>query len=319
MTAVLDAQNLAIEYLGRGRVTRALDGVDLRVDPAETVGIVGESGSGKSTLALAIGRLLPDTARRLTGDLRLNGRSIFEYRDEELRQVRQDVLGFVFQNPMSALDPTMRIDHQIASVLPAPSRKSIIALLTRVGLPDGSRVADSYPYELSGGMAQRVAIGLAIARQPRLVVADEPTASLDTSVREQILELLVSLPKLIGASIILLSHDLTAIATHCARVVVMYGGRAVEAGPSELVFQRPSHPYTVALLRAAPGTEGAGGQLRAIRGMHPLLRERSPRCTFVPRCDLAAEICDTVRPEVRRVDQRDVICHRAEEVIWQHH
>jgi oligopeptide/dipeptide ABC transporter ATP-binding protein len=312
---LVEARDLAVEYRSRGRVTRALDGVDLQFESGTTVGIVGESGSGKSTLGLAVGRLLPGNARRVAGDLLLDGRSVFDLTDDELIQLRQNALGFVFQNPMSALDPTMRIGHQVADVLPDRSRESINRLLARVGLPDGDRVAASYPHQLSGGMAQRVAIGVAIARQPRLIVADEPTASLDASVREQILDLLVALPKTIGATVLLLSHDLKAVATRCSRVIVMYGGRAVEAGPSDLIFQRPSHPYSIALLRAAPGTEGHGGQLHAIRGMHPVLSGRSSQCTFVPRCDWAADVCSAVRPESRSVAHRDVICHRAEEVV----
>ena len=312
---LLQCHELAIEYRSRGRVTRALDGVDVQIESGQTVGIVGESGSGKSTLGLAVGRLLPGNARRLDGDLLLDGRSVFDLNNDELIQLRQSTLGFVFQNPMSALDPTIRIGHQVADVLPNASAEAVNRLLARVGLPEGNRVAASYPHQLSGGMAQRVAIAIAIARNPRLIVADEPTASLDASVREQILELLVSLPRAIGATVVLLSHDLSAVALHCSRVIVMYGGRAVEAGPSDLIFQRPSHPYTIALLKAAPGTEAPGETLHAIRGMHPLLSGRSTQCTFVARCDWAADVCSSVRPETRRLGQREVICHRAEEVL----
>ncbi len=313
---VLEVNDLEIEYRARDRQSRALDGVRLAVSAGEVVGIVGESGSGKSTLGMAAGRLLPSSAHRIGGDLRVEGTSVFEADDRAIRGLRRDVLGFVFQNPMTALDPTMRVEHQLASV--TPPNGSIDDLLRGVGLGDTRRVRAAYPHQLSGGMAQRVAIAMAIARKPRLIVADEATASLDASSRTQILELLVSLPAAIGAAVLLLSHDLAAVEGFTDRVVVMYAGRAVEVGSSRLVFARPAHPYTAALLAAEPAAAAMGERLQPIPGMHPILTDRERDCAFASRCAWTIDRCRVERPETRSVDERVVLCHRSEEVVASH-
>lgn len=291
---------------------RALDGTGLRLGAGEVLGLVGESGSGKSTLALAIGRLLPDTARRAGGDLRVNGRSVFGLDDAGLRQLRRDVLGFVFQNPMTALDPTLRIGRQVA--LAAGGKQDVEHLLARVGLESLDRVTRSFPHQLSGGMAQRVVIAMAIARGPRLLIADEPTASLDATLREQILSLLVSLRDLTGAGILLVGHELQAIARHSDSVAVMYAGRVVEQGPATVVFSRPAHPYTAALLAVAPGQERQGALLRAIPGAPPVLTGPSDGCAFAARCGRAGPEC-AERPELRPVAGRLAACHRSNDVL----
>ena len=250
-----------------GGSIRALDGTDLQLMAGETLGVVGESGSGKSTLGAAIGRILPEGACRDSGEIILGDVNVFESSDSRVREMRRRDLGFVFQNPMTTLDPTMRIGRQVAQALGgSEGRGSVEALLRKVGLPDGLRISKRYPHQLSGGMAQRVAIAIAIARGPRLLIADEPTASLDTSVREQILDLLLSLREQTGAALMILSHDLHMVAKHCDRVAVMYGGRVVEDGRSDAVFRRPWHPYTAALIDSAPGSEGPEGLLRPIPG-----------------------------------------------------
>jgi len=317
MSALLEAEDVVVEYLAGQRVVRALDGVRLTVPKTqERLGIIGESGSGKSTLALTIPRLLPPNARRIAGDLKIDGRSIFAYSQAELRAFRRDELGFVFQNPMTVLDPTRRVGKQLASVLDKRrSDQSVIFHFQRVGLRQAALVSRRYPHELSGGMAQRVAIAIAIARKPRLIIADEPTSALDSSIREEILELLFSLPAETGASLLFFSHDLRAVAKHCDRVAVMYAGRIIELGSGETVFSRPAHPYTEALLTSAPGAEGPGGRLEPIPGLPPTLSKRSESCAFAPRCPWAAAICISVRPEQRIVDGREVLCHRAEEVL----
>lgn len=314
MTTTLRITDLEVEYRTQSQTTRALDGVSLGVETGEVVGVVGESGSGKSTLGLAIGRLLPGTAFRVGGDLLVGDQSVFSVNDEQMRSLRRDYLGFVFQNPMSSLDPTMHVEAQLADTLETRSTAAVDQLLRRVGLSDLSRIRRSYPHQLSGGMAQRVAIAVAIAREPKLVVADEPTASLDASVRGQIMELLAELPRLLSGSVLILSHDLTLVAGYCSRVAVMYAGRAVEVGESTLVFKAPNHPYTSALLAAAPGSEGPDGKIAPIRGMHPVLQSRSDSCPFAPRCEWAIAECTSVRPEARPVGGQIVICHRAEEV-----
>ena len=316
MSAILDIHDLVVVYdTPRGTVI-ALDGVSLRLEAGETLGVVGESGSGKSTLGLAMGRLLPENAHRVSGDLGVLGHSVFEGGDEQLRMLRRDALGFVFQNPMTALDPTMRVGRQLARAIgPRATPDGVFALLSNVGLAGAERVDRSFPHELSGGMAQRVAIAIAIARNPRVIVADEPTASLDAWLRDQILELLISMCGVTGASLVLLSHDLHLISRYCQRVAVMYGGRIVEYGERESVFHRQAHPYTRALLEAAPGAEGPDGRLDPIRGVPPVLMERSTGCAFAPRCAWAMELCGDARPEAEWVADRSVVCHRAEEVL----
>ena len=306
---------IAIEYATEQGTLRALDGATLSVSAGEIVGIVGESGSGKSTLALTIGRILPSYAQREAGDIQFEGRSIFHFDDDELRTLRRNELGFIFQNPVTALDPTMRVKFQLAHVLDTKATDPAIGEhLERVGLKDVDRVANRFPHELSGGMAQRVVIALAIARKPRLLIADEPTSSLDSTIRDRILELLFSLPAQTGASLLLFTHDLRSVAKYCERVAVMYGGIVVEDGKGERVFTEPAHPYTQALIKAAPGTEAVGGQIEAIPGRPPILRARSEMCAFAPRCRWASDECWQQRPELRNVAERMVACHHAEEV-----
>ena len=254
MTPVVDIRDLVVSYATDDGVTRAVDGVCLSIARGESVGIVGESGSGKSTLGMAIGRLLAPNATLEAGDIVFDGRSVGRCDAAELRALRRHSLGFVFQNPMSALDPTMRIGRQVALAIGGePEAAAICALLERVGLDDAPSVARRFPHELSGGMAQRVVIGLAIARRPALLIADEPTASLDASIQGLILDLLLALCRDTGTSLVILSHDLRMVARRCRRVAVMYGGRVVEAGDSREVFAAPAHPYTRALIRAAAG------------------------------------------------------------------
>ena len=316
MNSLLDVRDLVVVYNTPRGTVLALDGVSVGLNAGETLGIVGESGSGKSTLGLAIGRLMPQNAYRLSGDLVVNGHSVFKGDDENLRILRRDALGFIFQNPMAALDPTMRVGRQLTRAFgrrAAP--ENVFSLLSSVGLTETERVFHSFPHELSGGMAQRVAIAIAIARRPQLIVADEPTASLDAWLRDQVLELLLSMCRATGAALVLLSHDLHMVSRHCRRVAVMYGGRIVEYGERETVFHRQAHPYTRALLRAAPGAEGPHGRLNPIRGVPPILMERSTCCAFASRCDWAVNQCLDERPEARWLDERSVICHRAETLL----
>ncbi|MNQ91661.1 Oligopeptide transport ATP-binding protein OppD [compost metagenome] len=311
---LLEVTDLVIEFGdASGAAHRALDGATLSVRAGEVLGLVGESGSGKSTLGLAVGRLLADNAGRPGGDLKVNGRPVFELDDAAMRELRRRTLGFVFQNPMVALDPTMRVGKQVA--LAAGSKAPVRDLLARVGLRDIERVERSFPHQLSGGMAQRVVIAMAIARGPMLLVADEPTASLDATLREQIFALLVSLRDSMKTGVVLLSHELRAVARHCDTVAVMYAGRVVEYGPASVVFARPAHPYTQALLAVAPGREKLGEVLASIPGAPPALSGRSEHCAFADRCGYAGTDCRALRPELREVEGRSVACHRAGELV----
>ena len=300
-----------MDYHGRSEAVRSLDGADLVVQAGEIVGVVGESGSGKSTLAAAIGRILPTSAERVDGDVLIFGRSVFDLDDRALRSLRRTSLGFVFQNPISTLDPTKRIGKQMRDAL-AGSTTDVDAMLRAVGLADPQRVLTAYPHQLSGGMAQRVAIAIAMARKPKLLIADEPTASLDRTVQATIMELLVELSRADNTALVIFTHDLRAVAQYCDRVVVMYGGRPVEDASCTQIFDTPMHPYTKGLLAAAVGVEAEGDQLTPIPGSPPVLRGPSEGCSFAPRCTFSDVDVSRGAPVVpsRRIAKRRVPSRR---------
>ncbi|MFL6120182.1 ABC transporter ATP-binding protein [Actinophytocola sp.] len=306
MTHVLEVDGLEVDY---DNGVRALDGATLTVSAGETVGIVGESGSGKSTLGSAVGGLLPPPATIADGAVRVDGADVHRLRPTELRELRRDRLGFVFQEPIGSLDPTMRVGRQVALVL--RGRGDVLAHLERVRLTDPARVARSYPHQLSGGMAQRVAIAMAMAREPGILVADEPTAALDAQIRDDVLDVIFSLAAETGTTILWLSHDLPAVGRRCSRVAVMYGGRVVESGAAADVLRAPQHPYTAALVRAVPGAVEEGERLASIPGQPPVLTGPAKGCAFAPRCPEAVGSCGTSRPPLVRLRDRDVLCHRA--------
>ncbi|TMR04920.1 ABC transporter ATP-binding protein [Actinomadura soli] len=313
---VLALSDLVVEYATRHGRLRSLDEATLSVAPGQIVALVGESGSGKSTLGMAAGRLLASNALHVGGRLSLAGRPVYgsgAVDGEPLRALRRDVLGFVFQNPVTALDPTMRIRRQME--LACRGRREdrherpVAELLQEIGLSDVSRVLRSYPHELSGGMAQRVGIAMALRRRPRLLIADEPTAAVDATLREQILRLLVSRCREVGCALLLLTHDLHAVAQHTEQIAVMYGGRVIEHGPTAEVLDHPSHPYTRALVAALPGAEKPGQRLEAIRGIPPVLHTACPGCAFAPRCPDALPECRSTRPVYAAVGGRKLTCH----------
>ena len=233
----------------------------------------------------------------------------------ELRELRRDRLGFVFQNPMTALDPTMRIGRQVARAMGGrAARGEIRALLGRAELTDPERVMRSFPHQLSGGMAQRVIVAMAIARSPRLLIADEPTASLDVSIRDRVVGTLCRLRDETGASLVILSHDVHMVARRADRVAVMYGGRIVEMGEVGKVLREPAHPYTRALLEAAAGHEKPGERLTPIPGSPPLLTARCEACAFEPRCAFSEPVCRSVRPQPRPFNGREAVCHLVESI-----
>ncbi|PZF84705.1 ABC transporter ATP-binding protein [Jiangella anatolica] len=306
---LLDVRDLAVRYDTPHGVSQALDGASLTVAAGELVAVVGESGSGKSTLGMAALGLLPASAQRLTGDLLVDGESVFGLDPPRLRRLRRTRLGLVLQDAAGSLDPTRRVGRQLAEHLDRPGRADVLSRLEQVRLPDVERVARSYPHQLSGGMAQRVAIAIALARSPGLLVADEPTAALDTEIKHDVLRLLADSCRERGTALLVLTHDLTGIAAYCTRLVVMYGGRVVETGPPDDVLERPRHPYTRGLLHAVPGQETVGGTLRSIAGSPPVLTGPSAGCAFAPRCEFRVDRCDARRPEPS-ADAARVLCHR---------
>lgn len=309
MTLVLSVQDLSVTY-GYGHKVQALDTVSINLSSGEALGVVGESGSGKSTLALAIARLLP-AAAECSGSVEAADFSILSAGNSDLRKFRRDKLGFVFQNAVTSLDPTTRIGIQLAQVLGCkPSEPQVLSLLNDVGLPD---VRSNFPHQLSGGMAQRVAIGMAVARRPQVILADEPTSALDTSVKGQILSLLRSLVDRLEAGLILVTHDFYAVREVCDRTAVMYGGRIVELDETGKLLSSPYHPYTAALLKSAAGNEAGGERLRPIEGTTQVMRPGDDYCAFAPRCPLALDICRSRRPQQQVINGRSVACHRAAE------
>jgi ABC-type dipeptide/oligopeptide/nickel transport system ATPase component len=242
---------------------RALDRATLRVEPGETVGIVGESGSGKSTLGLLCGRLLPANAAVTATRARVDGSALLDLDNKGIRRLRRDCLGFIPQDPIAALDPTMRIGRQLALALRGlpTDTASLVARLESVRIREPERVLRLFPHQISGGMAQRVVIAMTMARSPRLLVADEPTAALDSNVRADVAKLIFGLAAEAGATVLWLSHDLRSVGRWCDRVVVMYGGKVVEDGPAAQVLQNPQHPYTVSLAAADPARATPGERI----------------------------------------------------------
>lgn len=292
---VLDIDSCVIEYETPAGRVRSLDSASLRVRPGEVVALVGESGSGKSTLGMASGRLLAANAIVEGGSFHVCGVDVFHCADREITALRRDKLGFVFQNPIAALDPTMRVGRQMRLSVDG-THDQLVDALVEVGLADAERVLSAFPHEISGGMAQRVGIAMALRRQPQLLVADEPTGSVDASLREQLLQLLVESCRRANCALLLLTHDLHLVARYAERVAVMYGGRVVETGQTRSILEGPAHPYTAALLASLPGHEDAGQRLASITGIPPVLIGECPGCAFAPRCPSVTPTCTTERP-----------------------
>jgi peptide/nickel transport system ATP-binding protein len=305
-------EDLVAEYRTSRGTVRALDGVDLTVTRGERVGIVGESGSGKTTLGLLLGKLLPATTRYPAGRVLVDGESVLDLPPDRLARLRRERLALIAQDPIGALDPTLRIGRQLRLALRsagrAPGPAELRTMLERVLIRDPERVLRLHPHEISGGMAQRVAVAMAMAREPDLLIADEPTAALDSQVREEVLRLLFSLAAEHGTTVLWLSHDLSGVARRCERIVVMYGGRIAEDGPAAEVLTAPRHPYTAALSATDPARAEAGRRLLTITGGPPPAGG-TPGCAFAPRCERATEICRTERPRPRTTAGRTTVCH----------
>ncbi|MCA3278665.1 MAG: ABC transporter ATP-binding protein [Roseomonas sp.] len=280
----------------------ALRGIDLSIAKGEAVGLVGESGCGKSVTWLAALGLLPPKAR-ITGSVMLDGQELIGAPAPVLERIRGGRIAMIFQDPSSSLNPVHRIGKQIMEALAlhrgmtgSNARAEAKRLLDLVGIPDAARRLDAYPHELSGGQNQRVMIAIALAGQPELLVADEPTTALDVTIQAQILELLQSIRRQMGMALVLISHDLGVIAEACERVAVMYAGRIVEEAPVEQLFQSAAHPYTQGLIGALPPMDGPRRRLAAIPGGVPEPWAMPPGCGFAPRCQFRAAPCDAAMP-----------------------
>ncbi|UYM06591.1 ABC transporter ATP-binding protein [Solicola gregarius] len=308
---VLAIEDVTVDYRTPDREVRALDGASLSVAAGDTVGVVGESGSGKSTLGLLVGRLLPPRGQRTSGRVVVDGEQVLDLPDRDIARVRREKLGFIPQDPVGSLNPTLRVGRQLRLALPgrSASKQELVDQLERVQIDDPQRVLRLYPHEVSGGMAQRIAIAMAMARQPRILVADEPTAALDSQVREEVLRLVFGLANEAGTTVLWLSHDLNAVSRWCRRIAVMYGGRVVEDGLVGDVLERPEHRYTAALAASDPARVAAGERLAPIGGSPATRTPASVGCAFAPRCAYATAACGDVTPPTVEIGGRTVLCH----------
>jgi peptide/nickel transport system ATP-binding protein len=305
MTALLQVKNLKVEFPTRRGTLRAIDDVSFDIAPGEILGVVGESGAGKSLTGAAIIGLLEPPGRICGGQIVLEGRRIDNLPYEEMRKIRGRQIGAVFQDPLTSLNPLYSVGRQLIETIQThlpmsqdEARKRAIDLLKETGIPAAEERIDHYPHQFSGGMRQRVVIALALAAEPKLIVADEPTTALDVSIQAQIIQLIKKVTKQHGAACMLVTHDMGVIAETCDRVAVMYAGRIVEIGPVADVIHRPKHPYTVGLMGSIPSIQDNRERLLQIDGSMPRLNAIPAGCAFNPRCPKVFVRCNHERPEL---------------------
>ena len=329
--AILEIDGLKTHFHTRDGIVRAVDGVSIRVDRGETLSIVGESGCGKSVTAMSVLRLLPVPPAKIeAGRILFDGEDLLLASEERMRDIRGNRISMIFQEPMTSLNPVMPVGRQIAESLElhqALGRRAAaeraIEMLDIVQIPEPRRRASEYPHQLSGGMRQRVMIAMALACNPSILIADEPTTALDVTIQAQILDLMLQLKEQIGAAIVFITHDLGVVAETAQRVVVMYAGRKVEEAEVADLFARPLHPYTLGLMGSIPKLaarvlSGGRGRLAEIPGVVASLKQEMPGCTFAPRCPFAQERCRVETPELEsRGEGRLVACWEWERVAEQ--
>jgi len=321
--SLLEIENLQTHFRTPDGIIRAVDGVSFAVERGETVAIVGESGCGKSVTANSILRLVPQPPGKIAGQIRFEGADLLALSERAMRTIRGNHISMVFQEPMTSLNPVLTVGRQIAETLRLHQRlgrKAIqeraVEMLNLVGIAEPRRRAGEYPHQLSGGMRQRVMIAIALACNPKLLIADEPTTALDVTIQAQILDLMADLKKRVGAAIIIITHDLGVVAEIAERVIVMYAGRKVEEAAVTELFRTPRHPYTQGLLAAVPklgsSFADAGAKLAEIPGVVPNLKERIAGCLFAGRCTLARDICRRVAPALEeKAGGHFAACHLA--------
>jgi peptide/nickel transport system ATP-binding protein len=303
--SLLEVKNLVVEFPGRRGTLRALDDISFSIAPGEILGVVGESGAGKSLTGAAIIGLLEPPGRIAGGQIMLEGERIDNLGYEQMRRIRGRRIGAIFQDPLTSLNPLYTVGRQLMEtiqthlpVTAAEARKRAISLLEDTGIPAAAERIEHYPHQFSGGMRQRVVIALALAAEPKLIVADEPTTALDVSIQAQIIQLLKRVCKERGAAVMLITHDMGVIAETCDRVAVLYAGRVAEIGPVHNVINQPAHPYTAGLMAAIPDITVDRERLNQIDGAMPRLNAVPSGCPFHPRCPQAFERCSRERPEL---------------------
>ncbi|MFP5023122.1 ABC transporter ATP-binding protein [Pseudonocardia phyllosphaerae] len=319
--AVLTVSGLTVTFPSADGPVRAVRGVDYTLRRGEVLGIVGESGSGKSVTSLAVMGLLPPTAK-ITGSIEFDGRDLVTLSENQLNTIRGERIAMIFQDPMTSLNPVYTVGYQIAEavlahrdVSKAQARERAVELLRTVRIPNPEQRVDSYPHELSGGMRQRVVIAIAMANDPDVIIADEPTTALDVTVQAQVLDALRVAQQETGAAMVLITHDLGVIAGQADRVLVMYAGKPVEIGSVDEIFYEPRMPYTVGLLGSLPRLDRSSSRLTPIPGSPPSVVNMPPGCPFTPRCPLAGEVCGESEPELVEVGpSHEAACHHSSQV-----
>ena len=324
--ALLEVENLQTHFATPDGVVRAVEGVSFHIEAGETVAIVGESGCGKSVTSMSILRLIPEPPGKMAGAIRFQGRNLLELPEVEMRKIRGNEISMIFQEPMTSLNPVLTVGRQIGETLrlhqgldKRQAEARAIEMLRLVGIPAPERRVKEYPHQLSGGMRQRVMNAMALACNPKLLIADEPTTALDVTIQAQILDLMRDLKTKVGAAIMLITHDLGVVAETAERVVVMYAGRKVEEASVKDIFLNPKHPYTQGLLGAVPklgsSLEEAGRtKLEEIPGLVPSLRKPIVGCAFAGRCPTVTDFCRQVAPAIEeKATGHYAACHYAEQ------
>ena len=323
--ALLEVERLQTHFGTPDGVVRAVEGVSFRINAGETLGIVGESGCGKSVTAMSILRLIQEPPGKIAGSIRFDGRDLLALSEPEMQAIRGNAISMIFQEPMTSLNPVLTVGHQIGETLrlhqgmdARQAEQRAIEMLILVGIPAPVRRVREYPHQLSGGMRQRVMIAMALACNPKLLIADEPTTALDVTIQAQILDLMRDLKQRLGSAIMLITHDLGVVAEMAERVVVMYAGRKVEEATVNEIFARPLHPYTRGLLGAVPKLgsslhEGGRSRLAEIPGLVPSLRKPIIGCAFAGRCPMATDLCRQVAPAIEmKTAAHLVACHHVD-------
>jgi oligopeptide/dipeptide ABC transporter ATP-binding protein len=308
---LLRVQDLRVQFFSSGPTVNAVDGISFDIDKGETVGIVGESGSGKTMTALSLLRLIPEPGKITSGRILFGDRDVVHMTDEEIRDFRGADVAMIFQDPMTSLNPVLKVGFQIEEAMAAhnrftraQARERVVPLMQRVRIPAAAQRIRDYPHQFSGGMRQRVMIAMGLSNEPSLLIADEPTTALDVTVQASIIELLRVLNREMGAAVILITHNLAVVASLCTRVIVMYAGRIVEEGPTRQIFKNPQHPYTWSLLRSIPrADERVHEKLVSISGLPPDLSNPPPGCKFHPRCRFRIDRCLTEEPTLDDVGE----------------
>ncbi|HKT01173.1 MAG TPA: ABC transporter ATP-binding protein [Rugosimonospora sp.] len=324
MDVLLDVRDLTVSFPTDDGLVRAVRGVSYQLRAGEALGIVGESGSGKSVSSMAVLGLLPRAAR-ISGSVQFRGEELLGRTDGQLSRIRGRKIAMIFQDPLTSLNPVYPVGYQIAEAVHAhhdvskgEARNRAVELLRVVGMPFPEQRIENYPHEMSGGMRQRVVIAIAMANEPDVIIADEPTTALDVTVQAQVLEALEAARAATGAALVLITHDLGVIAGHAERICVMYAGRLVETGSVEDVFYRPRMPYSLGLLGSLPRLDSPRGQrLSPIAGAPPSLVNLPPGCPFTPRCPLAQDRCEQAEPDLRGTDSAAHLaaCHFPEKLV----